>query len=115
MPCQAMSRWYFGGETYLIDHVAFRMPTLVPHVPVDLHKLFEDCAVAACALGRISCGVVEMAVNVPFVLIVRVLRAEERGAHRAREVLDVELFVCLTCSPLWAVRKDGKCSLHAVI
>ena len=56
-----------------------------------------------------------MAVNVPFVLIVRVLRAEERGAHRAREVLDVELFVCLACSPLWAVRKDGKCSLHAVI
>ena len=100
---------------HLVDHVTLRVPTLVPVVPVDLDELLEDGARAAGALGRESGGVVEVAVDVSVVLVVRVLRAEERGAHRAREVLDVELFVCLACSPLWAVRKDGKCSLHAVI
>ena len=67
--------------THLIDHVAFRMPTLVSHVPVNLHELFEDRTIATRAFRRVSSRVVEVTVYISLVLVVRVLRAEEGGAH----------------------------------
>ena len=69
------------------------MPTLISHIAIDLHELFQDSAVAACALRRVSRRVVEMAVDVSLMLVVRVLWTEQRWAHRTREVLDMELFV----------------------
>ena len=70
------------------------MPTFVPRVPVDLHKLLENRAVATSAFGRISRGIVEMTIDISFMFVVRVLWAEKRWTYRAREMLDVELLVC---------------------
>ena len=57
------------------------MPTFVPRVPVDLHKLLENRAVATSAFGRISRGIVEMAIDVSLMLVVGVLWAEKRWAY----------------------------------
>lgn len=40
------------------------------------------------ALGKLS-GIVEVAVNLVFVLVVRVLRAEHRGTYGAGKVFDM--------------------------
>ena len=61
---------------YLVDHVAFWMPTLVSHVAIYLDKLFEDGAGAAGAFCSEAGGVVEMAVYVAVVFVVRVLWAK---------------------------------------
>lgn len=79
---------------HLVDHVAFWVPTFISHVPVDLHKLLENRTVAAGAFGCESCRVVEVAINVAVVFVVRVLRAEKCRTERACEMLDVILFVC---------------------
>lgn len=52
------------------------MPTFVPHVAIDLHKLLEYGSVTAGALGSEACGVMIMAVYVTIVLIIGILRAE---------------------------------------
>ena len=61
---------------YLVDHVAFWVPALVAHIAVDLHELLEDRGVAPDAFRREACAVVEVAVHVSGVLVVRVLRTE---------------------------------------
>ena len=65
------------------------MPVLINAVPKDLHKLLQDRRLAAITLLR-ECGrVVEVAVDVAFMLIVRILCAKDGGADAAGEVLDV--------------------------
>ena len=71
------------------------MPALVAHIAVDLDELLEDRGIAARTLCREAGGVVEMAVDVSVVFVVRVLWAEEGGADGAGEVFDVEFLVCL--------------------
>jgi len=61
----------------LVYHIALGMPAFVPRVAVNFNELLEDGAAAACTLGGEASGVVEMAEHVVFVLIVRVLGAEE--------------------------------------
>ena len=57
-------------RTHLADHMAFRVPVFVSHVPANLHKLFQDCTVAAltfiCELSRIM----KIAVNLLIVFII---------------------------------------------
>jgi hypothetical protein len=79
--------------TNLVDHVTFRMPALVAVVPVDLDELLEDRTRAAGALGREAGGIMVVAINVTLVLVIRVLRPEERVAERTRKMFDVELFI----------------------
>ena len=67
---------------------------LVDRVAVDLDELLEDGGTTAGALDGEPGRVVEVAVDRPGVLVVRVLRAEHGRAHRAGEVLDVKLHVC---------------------
>ena len=74
------------------------MPALVSHVTIDFDELLEDSTVASCALRGVPSGVMEMAVDIPFVFVVGVLWTKKSWAHRAREVLDMELLVCRTCS-----------------
>jgi len=64
------------NKMYLVDHVTFWMPTFVSHVAIYFYKLFEDGAGAASALCSESGGIVEMAVYVAVVFVVRVLWAE---------------------------------------
>lgn len=80
---------------HLVDHVTLRMPTLIPHVTVNLHELLQDGGIAPDALRREPRAVVIMAVDVARVLVVRILGAEECGADRASEVVDVVFFVCI--------------------
>lgn len=84
------------------------MPALVAAIAVDLNKLFENGRLAAYTLVCKGDRVVIMAIcrvsakqpavsqpvrtDFPIVLIVRVVRAKDRVAHRARKVLNVELF-----------------------
>ena len=51
-----------GWLAYLGDHVAFRVPALVPAVPVHFHKLLQDRRLAADALDGEPGRVVEVAV-----------------------------------------------------
>ena len=64
------------ATTYLVDHVAFRVPALVAHIAVDLDELLEDRGVAADAFRCETRAVVEVAVDVSRVLVVRVLVPE---------------------------------------
>jgi hypothetical protein len=56
------------------------MPALVPLVTIYLNKLLQDGAAATCAFCRKTCRVVEVAINVPVVLIVGVLWAKKGRA-----------------------------------
>ena len=77
----------------LVDHVALGVPAFVSHIAVDLDKLLQDRTVAPGALCGKPSRVVVMAVHVAFVLVIRILRPKERGAHRAGEVVHMELLV----------------------
>ena len=70
------------------------MPAFVPHVTVDLHKLLQNSAIAASALRGEASRVVIMAIDIAFVLVIRVLRPKERRTHRTGEVVHMELLVC---------------------
>ena len=63
-------------ETHLVDHITFWVPALVAHIAVDLDELLEDRGVAADAFRRETRAVVEVAVDVARVLVVRVLGPE---------------------------------------
>lgn len=66
---------------------------LIETVSVDLDELFQDGRATTGALDCEASGIVEMAVDLPLVLVVAVLRSEDRRAHRAGEVLDVKFHV----------------------
>lgn len=85
--------WDEGEETNLVYHVTFRVPALVPHVSVDLDELFQDRGAASGALGRKPRRIVVMAIDIPVVLVVRVMRPKQGRAYRASEVLHVILLV----------------------
>ena len=57
-------------RAHLVDHMAFGVPEFVPHVPADLHKLFQDCAAAALTFVREPGGMMKIAVNLPIVFII---------------------------------------------
>ena len=80
--------------TDLVDHVTLRMPTFIPHIAVDLDELLQDGTVASRTFCCEAGGIVVVAVDIPFVLIIRILRAEYRVTHGACEIFYVELFVC---------------------
>lgn len=69
------------------------MPALVTRVTIYLHELFENGATAPGAFRRKSSRIMEVAVNVAIVLVVRVLRTEEGRAKGASKVFDVKLLV----------------------
>lgn len=57
-------------SAYLVDHVTFGMPTLVPRVAVDFNKLLQDSTAAAYAFGGKAGRIVVMAVNVVVMLVI---------------------------------------------
>lgn len=69
------------------------MPTFVPHVSVDLNKLFQDRSATPSALGRESRGVVVMAENIPVVFVIRVVRSKQGRAYRAGEMFHMIFLV----------------------
>lgn len=62
---------------YLVNHVALRMPALVPHVPIDLDELLQDRTTATRAFRGETRRVMKMAVHITIVFVVRILRSEE--------------------------------------
>ncbi len=70
------------------------MPAFVSHVPVNLDKLFQDGAVATRALGSKTSGVMEVAIYVAVVLIIRVLGSEKCWAERTGKMLHMKFLVC---------------------
>lgn len=80
-----------------MDHVAFRMPMLVLTVAEYLDELLENCCLAAIAALSELRRVVIMAIYVAIMLIVAVLRPENRGAECAREVVDM-VFAIESCN-----------------
>lgn len=48
--------------TYLVDHVAFRMPAFIPLVSVDLYKLLQDGIGASDTFCRKSRRVVKVTI-----------------------------------------------------
>ena len=70
-----------------MNHVTLRMPTLVLHIPINLHKLLENRATAPDAFGGEARRIVEMTIDVPVVLVVGILLAEDGGTDGACEVL----------------------------
>ena len=91
------------------------MSTLVAHIPVDLDELLENRTIATCALGSEARRVVEVAVDLALVLIVRVVRSEHGRAYGAREVLDVILLVCRAGVVNNAAAPRGVDALQAVM
>lgn len=58
-------------------------------IPENLDELLQNGRLAAVALLRELCGVMVVAVDAAFVLIVRILRTKHCGTDRAREMLDM--------------------------
>lgn len=73
----------------LVDHVTFWVPVLVLTVTEDLDKLLKNCRLTTVALLRELGGVMVVAVDLPIVFVVAVLRAEDGRTEGAREVVDV--------------------------
>jgi hypothetical protein len=92
---QGKMRAVIAVATDLVDHVTFWMPALVAHVPIDLHELLQNCGVATRTFCRKARRIMIMAVHVAVVFIIRVLWPEKRRTYGAREMLDVELSVCM--------------------
>jgi hypothetical protein len=65
------------------------MPMLVLSVAEDLDELFQNGSLTAIAPLRELGRIMEMAVHASFMLIVRILRPEDRRADGTCEVLDV--------------------------
>ena len=84
-------------SAHLVNHVAFWVPTFIPIVPIDLHELLEDRTVATGTLRCKARGIMEVAVHVIFMFVVRVLGSENRWADRTRKMLDMVFFVCAYC------------------
>lgn len=76
-----------------MDHVAFWVPVLILPVAENLHKLLQYGGLAAITSLCEARRVVVMTVDVSVVLVVAVLCAERRRAHRAREMVDVVLSI----------------------
>ena len=69
------------------------MPVLILTITVNLDKLLEDCRLASeTALSKL-CRVMVMAVDLPLMLVVAILRSKYGWTHRAREVVHVVLLV----------------------
>ena len=79
--------------TYLVDHVAFRVPALVALVPLDLDELLQDGRIASGAFRRPSGRVVIMTKHVALVLVIAILRPEQCRTDAASKVLDVVLLI----------------------
>jgi hypothetical protein len=56
--------------TDLVNHVAFGVPAFVAHVPIDLHKLLQNCGIAARTFCRKARRIMIMAVYVAVVFII---------------------------------------------
>jgi len=69
------------------------MPTFVSHISIDLHELLQDGAIASCTFCCKSRRVVKMTIDVPLVLIVRVLRAKQCRTRRTSEMIDVKFLI----------------------
>ena len=76
-----------------MDHVAFRMPTFILHISIDLHKLLQDSTIAPNTFGGKPSRVMEVAVHMVLVLIVRILLSEQGGTYRTGEMLHVIFLV----------------------
>ena len=74
---------------HLIDHIALRMPTFVPVVPIDLHELLENGTVTSRTFRGKTSGVVELTIDVDFMLVMRVLRTEDSSANGTRKMLNM--------------------------
>ncbi len=101
---------------YLVDHVALWVPTLVPHIAIDLYKLLENGAIASSTLRSETRGIMIMTIDISLVFVVGVLRAEKGGTNGACEMVDMELFIY--SSQVVQISKSRKMYvyvLHAVI
>lgn len=81
-----------GCQTHvpeLVYHVAFWMPMLVLTISEYLDELLEDGGLTPIASLSKSGGVMVVAVDFPFVLVVAVLSAKDCRAYRTGEMLNV--------------------------
>ena len=92
------------------------MPTLIPHIAVDLDELLQNGTVTARAFRCESGRIVIVTVDVSLVLIVRVLRTKYCRAHGACEMLYVKLFVYdIAPSVIDSASSWQRYALHAVM
>jgi len=59
-----------GPPTDLVNHVTFRVPALVAHVPFDFYELFQNGGLATCTLGGEARRVVVMTIYIVVFLII---------------------------------------------
>jgi hypothetical protein len=76
-----------------MNHIAFRMPAFIFHVTIDLDELLENGTIAPRALCGEARRIMIMAIHIVLMLVVRILLAEYGRAHRASEMLHMELLV----------------------
>lgn len=69
------------------------MPAFFLEVAVDFDELLQDGTATSYAFRCKPRRVMEMAVHVAIMLVVRILRSKKRGAHGAGEMLDMKLFI----------------------
>lgn len=74
------------------------MPVLIDSVSENLHKLLKNGGLASITLLREFGRIVEMTIDISFVLVVRILSSKDCRAHGAGEVLNVIL--AIQCSDI---------------
>lgn len=87
-----LQRLTCGGKADIpkfVDHIALRMPVLILTIAEDFDKLFQDRSVTTMtALGELG-GVMEMAVDLAFMLVIGVLCTKYSWTHGAGEMFDM--------------------------
>jgi hypothetical protein len=84
---------HLDQRAYLVDHVTLWMPALVPHVAIDLDKLLQDGSTAPSTLCRETSRVVEVAVYIPVMLVIRVLGSKQSGTKGTCKMFYMKLLV----------------------
>ena len=81
-------------HTNLVNHITFRMPTLISVIPVYLYKLLQDSTIATGTFCSKPSRIMKMTIHIILMFVVRVLRAKNSRANRTREMLNMIFFIC---------------------
>jgi hypothetical protein len=79
--------------TYPFGQVAFWMPKLASHITIYFNELLQYPTIATSAFRSESNGIMVRTIGITVMLVVRILRTEQRGTYRTGEMLDMIFFI----------------------
>ena len=75
--------------TYFVNHVALWMPVFIHTMAIDFNKLLQDSSFTSSTTNSKLDRIMIVAIDLVFMLIVRIVRTENSWANGAGEMLNV--------------------------